>query len=341
MKKALVLCLILCLSLCAGEALALEGVYENVCPVNVRYAVLTDAESETATLSFSVFNATEYPISYIEFCLYLYDAEGNPAKCGETHFFRAYAENLNLAPYAERSLRWSLADFAGAAEVREFRMDKVVFEEGTVWIKPEKLYAHPYFYTENKLSADGAYVLGENRELTLIDYSYSSSKRTWYIWNDGPGWVPFSDALVAKCQIWQPGASIKLEINGQAELYAIESFRVALSPSQIGISSYETGQAAAVSPSSLAATKGDFIIQTTLPVGDVPACIGLWDYTEGEERAWSIWNGEEWVTFSYDRGPTCELWRPGISYIRLSYPDAEAVYAIEIVKAEEGKGRVY
>ncbi len=348
MKKVRVLavCLLVMLLCMQTGAFALEGVYKDVCPLNIRPAVLPETgegeEKKAAELSLSVFNATEHPIDYIEFSLYLFDADGNPAKNGETHFFRAYAPGIGLAPYTERKITWSLEGFSSPAEYRDFRMEKVIFTEGTEWLAPKKLYDFAYMYAENPMTKDGAYLLDADRALTLVDYSYSSAKRTWYIWNDGPGWVPFSNDLVAKCQIWQPGASIKLVINENEDLYAMESFRVALSPGSIGVCAYETGASKTVMPTGKDSEEICFTLDSLLPIGDVPANIALWDYTECEDRAWSIWDGEEWVTFSYDRGPLCQIWQTGVSYIRLSYPDAEAIYAVEIQSAEvEDEERVH
>lgn len=348
MKKARILAAWLCaLLLCMQMGtVALEGVYKDVCPINVRPVILPEIgegeEKKAAEFSLSVFNATAHPIDYIEFSMYLFDADGNPAKNGETHFFRAYAPGMGLAPYKEKGITWSLEGFNAPTEYRDFRMEKVIFTDGTQWLAPKTPYAAAYMYAENPLTQDGAYLLDADRSLTLVDYSYSSVNRTWYIWNDGPGWVPFSHDLVAKCQIWQPGAAIKLVINENEELYAMESFRVALSPGAIGVYAYETGTPKTVMPTGMDSGKICFTLDSVLPIGDVPANIGLWDYTEGEDRAWSIWDGEEWIIFSYDRGPLCQIWRTGVSYIRLSYPDAEAIYAIEIKTAQPGgEDRVY
>lgn len=342
MKKirVLAICLFVILLGIGMHAVALEGVYKDVCPVNVRPVIMPQtgegAEFKAAELTLSVFNATEYPIDYIEFSMYLFDADGNAAKNGETHFFRAYAPEMQLKPLTETKVTWSLEGFAAPAQHRDFRMEKVKFTEGTEWTMPQKLYDHAYMYAENPLTADGAYILDAERSLTLVDYSYSSQKRTWYIWNDGPGWVPFSNDLVAKCQIWQPGASVKLVINDNPDLYAMESFRVALSPGMVGMHAYETGASASAMPTGKDTGKVCFTLESALPIGDVPANIGLWDYTECDDRAWSIWDGEEWVTFSYDRGPLCQLWRTGVNYIRLSYPHAEAIYAIEVNTEKTG-----
>lgn len=342
MKKVRVLavCLLAMLLCMQMGAVALEGVYKDVCPVNVRPVIVPETgegeERKAAEFSLSVFNATAHPIEYIEFSMYLFDADGNPAKNGETHFFRAYAPGMGLRPYTEREISWSLDGFASPAQYRDFRMEKVTFAEGTEWLRPKTPYAAAYMYAENPLTEDKAYLLDADRSLTLVDYSYSSVKRTWYIWNDGPGWVPFSHDLVAKCQIWKPGASIKLVINDNEELYAMESFRVALSPGEVGMYAYERGTPKTVKPTGKNDDNVCFTLESVLPIGDVPANIALWDYTECDDRAWSIWDGEDWVTFSYDRGPLCQIWRTGISYIRLSYPDAEAVYAIEIKAAETG-----
>lgn len=347
MKKLRILavCLIVLMAFSAMSTAALEGVYKDVCPLNVRPMVVPEVgegeEKKAAEFTLSVFNATEYPVEYIEFSLYLFDADGNPAKNGETHFFRAYAPEMKLLPYTECKVTWSLAGFQSPAKYSDFRMEKVKFTEGTEWTAPKKLYDHAYMYAENPKTADGAYLLDAERTLTLVDYSYSSLKRTWYIWNDGPGWVPFSNEVVAKCQVWQPGASVKLVINDNEDLYAMESFRVALSPGAVGMYAYENGMLKTVMPTGKQAEKPCFVLESNLPIGDVPANIGLWDFTESDDRAWSIWDGEDWVTFSYDRGPLCQIWKTGTTYVRLSYPDAEAIYAIEVQTEAEGEDRVY
>ncbi len=335
--RILSLCLLLFLLTGAGRALALEGVYAETCPLNVRPQVQKGEDG--ATLLLAVFNATGHAVDYIEFSMYILNELGEPAKNGETHFFRAYAENLALEPYAERAISWSLASYPGAADYAQFRMEKVVFSEGTQWTRPETVYAQAYLYAKNPKTTDGAYLLDAERTLTLVDYSYSSYARTWYIWNDGPGWVPFSHDLVAKCQIWQPGAAIKLVINDDESLYTIESFRVALSPGEICVQAYETGKVENALPSGMDEAQPSFFMETKLPVGHEPVLLGLWDFTESADRAWAIWDGENWIDFSFDRGPVCQIWRPGITYIRLSYPDAAAVYAISVQMEEEN--RVY
>ncbi len=318
-------------------AIELEGVYDDVCPLNVS-AKIEKGEAESL-LSLTVFNATDHPISYMEFSLYLFDKDGRPASDGVSNYFRAYAPDMAFSPLTSKTLSWSLKNFPTASEIRNFRMEKVVFadEKKQEWLAPDTLFSQSFMYAENPKFSDGRYLLNSRRELTLVDYSYSSQSRLWYIWNDGPGWVPFSRDLVAKCQIWAPGAAIKLEINGDPNLYQIQNFHVAASPSAVAFHTYATGKTDSVMPIKTAyaapaeaAGDANYKIKVNLPVGDVPCNVGLWDYTESAARTWSIWDGTAWVTFSYDRGPICQIWRTGTIYIKLAYPESEAVYALDV-----------
>lgn len=341
MKRLLVLAIFICM-LVTGPVLALEGVYPQVCPVN--YAVTFDplGDSDSDFLHLTLLNATDHPITYLEFSVFLFDRDGQPAMDGITNYFHAHVPEMLLKPHDSTEFYWSMEAFPSAAEAREFRMEKIVFQNGESWVHPNRpLYAQPFMYSSNPQTKDGSYILDSNRALTLIDYSYSSESRVWYIWNDGPGWVPFSRDIVANCQIWQPGAAIKLEINGQPTVEPETIFHVVPSPGAVAMHPYATGITTSVPPvlSFLGEkTAGDtapvampnYTVNSGLPIGDVPLYIGLWDYTESESRTWSIWDGTEWVTFSYDRGPLCEIWRTGTIYLKLTYPCGEAVYALDV-----------
>lgn len=341
MKKIRMLAFSLCLLLLsvpvkAAKETEKKDLYDDVCPVNVQYSVTPDEDEPLFHLT--VFNATDYPISYLDFSLHFADGEKKHVPSIESSLFHAYAPNLNLGGFTARSLLFSAKDFPGAETVLDFRIEKIIFSDNTEWTAPEtELFAKPYLYADNNRTADGRYIL-KNGMLRLIDYSFSSYARTWYIWNDGVfAWVPFSHSLIADCPITGPGASIKLEINNDPLLYNMVDFRIAPSPGSIAIQAYATGQTETLSPAGIgsedaAAPDATPTVKLEVPlvVGDYPCVVGLWDRSDSAVRSWDIWDGTAWVPFSYERGPICEIWRTGNIYLRLTYPGGSAVYAIEV-----------
>ncbi len=389
MKRLRIPAILMCLLLLTVPVTALEGVFPQVCPLNT--AVQFEYLGEEMFLRLDVFNATEHPISYLEFSTYLFDKDGNPAKDAINNFFYAHVPQMDIEPFTDATFYWSVKTFSGAVESRDFRIEKVIFKSGEIWTHPQTpLFAQPFLYASNARTADGRYILDANHALNLVDYSYSSESRIWYIWNDGPGWVPFSRDLLADCQVWTPGVAIKLEINGKPNLEPESIFHVVTSPGAVAMHPYVTGVTTNVMPVEsfygeiLPATEktekeepapeetpaekpvevqeenlpapetapaetvtaeetvekavkeeepsalANFTVDSGLPIGDVPLYLGLWDYTESESRAWSIWDGTKWMTFSYDRAPLCEIWRTGTIYLKLTYPYGEAVYALEV-----------
>lgn len=335
MKRLRILSVILCLLLfpLTAHGTGLEGVYDGVCPVN------TAVRLEGTQVAVSLFNATGYTVSRVEFSLYLFAADGTPAQHNGTHYFYAYAPDMHLYSLTEQTLHWSVEKYAGAAEIRDFRIEKVIFEGGETWTKPENaLFSQAFLYAANQQRGDGRYLLNENRELRLVDYSYSSGSRCWYIWNDGPGWVRFSRDIVANCQVWAPEARIKLEINGDPALAVTMDFSVTPSPGPVAMHFYATGETVQLQPAGMAylqtagtpAAASAHTVDSGLPIGNVPLCVGLWDFTEVEARTWSIWDGTAWAAFSFDRAPICEIWRTGTVYLKLAYPDSEAIYALSV-----------
>lgn len=337
MKRLRILSVVLCLLLfpTAVCGTGLEGVYDQVCPVN------TKVHLEETQMAVSMFNATGHAISRVEFSLYLFTGDGEPARYNGTHYFYAYAPDMHLHPLTEQTLYWTVEKHAGAEEIRDFQVVKVIFESGETWTKPEApLFSQAFLYATNQKNDNDRYLLNENRELTLVDYSYSSESRLWYIWNDGPGWVPFSRDIVASCQVWAPEVRIRLEINGDPALSVTAEYAVTPSPGVVAMHFYATGETVQTKPSEIsylrtvgtpATAANVHTVDSGLPIGDVPLCVGLWDYTEAEERTWYIWDGkEEWLPFSFDRAPICEIWRTGTVYLKLAYPDSEAVYALSV-----------
>ncbi len=341
MKRIPILILLLCLLLPALSAAGtgLDGVYDEVCPINT--AVQLETRADGTFIALTMFNATAHPISYVEFSLYLYDADGAPARNDDTHYFYAYAPELSLQPLTDKTLYWSVEKYAGAAEIQDFRVEKVIFSGDETWIRSETPFAQPFLYATNAKTDGGRYLLDESRELTLVDYSYSSESRTWYVWDDASGWVAFSRDLVAHHPVWTPGVAIKLEINDDPSLFLTEYFHVTPSPSLVAMHPYATGETLLVQPveSAFLSALGTpsavpaHTVDSGIPVGDVPLCVGLWDYTEIDSRIWYIWDGTAWAPFSYDRAPICEIWRTGPIYIKLAYPDSEAVYALTVKEA--------
>ncbi len=341
MKKIRIFAFSLCLLLLsvpvkAAKETEKKDLYDDVCPVNVQYSVTPDEDEPL--LHLTVFNATAYPISYLEFSLHFADDEKLHVPTIESSLFHAYAPNLNLEGFASHSMLFSAEAFPGAETVLDFRIEKIIFSDDTEWTAPEtELFAKAYLYADNNVTADGRYIL-KNGALRLTDYSFSSYARTWYIWDDEEGgWISFSRDLIADCPISSSGAAIKLEINNNPLLYEIVTFEIAHAPASIGIQAYATEKTETLSPVKTGAMddavpEGTPSVRLEVPfvVGDYPCVIGLWDFSDSIARTWDIWDGTAWVTFSYDRGPICEIWRTGDIYLRLSYPGGAAVYAIEV-----------
>ncbi|MDD6308046.1 MAG: calcium-binding protein [Clostridia bacterium] len=338
-KKWIGMLLVICLML-PTRALALEGIYKDICPLNTSVGI--SVQDGKAQMHVSVLNTVDCAVSYFAFSVTL--LAGKPQ---QTFLFRAAAEDIAVAPYQSASYLWSLEDYGEPVQYTAFRVDKIIFADGTVWTGEEPLYAAPYLYARNQRMENGKYVLDGDNGLRLVDYSYSSQTRRWYIWNEPSGWVYFSDALDPTCYVWQDTARIKLEINGT--LSKEEVFPVVTSPGAMRIHFYATGETKDINASKTVLAEDPPIgsphpyaaytpaytyeqvasVQMPYKVGDAPAVIAFWDLNETQEaRSWYIYLEGAWRPFSNARGPICELWQKGMAYIKLCYGEREAVYAI-------------
>ncbi len=324
-----ILAIFLICMLFPAPVLALENIYADVCPLNAEVSLST--ENEIPFLSVTVFNASEHRIHAFEFSVVLLSSD---AAYGST--FRSSASDIALDGYGTSSFAWQLSNYKNLIQCTEFKITKIVFSDGTVWVPREPLYAAPYFYALGQRTADGAYVLDATHSLKLVDYSYSSYSRAWYIWNDTYGWMFFSSALSPTCQVWRDHAVIKLVINDNPALYSIQTFHVVPMPDAVNIASYATGAVATVTPLAFSDIIPSFdmtpsaTFSVPYKMAGTPCTLGLWDLSPASSRAWYIWDGAEWTLFSVDRGPICQIWKSGTTYIKLEYADSEAVYAIQI-----------
>ncbi|MBE7025519.1 MAG: hypothetical protein E7408_05640 [Ruminococcaceae bacterium] len=337
MKKQLAVSILLCflLSMLPVGAAGPDGVYDAVCPLNT--AVELVRQDDRTLVALTMFNATAHPISYVEYSLYLFDGDGEPATDGSSHYFYAYADDLRLQPLSAVTLHWDADAYKNAAEIRSLSVKKVTFAGGETWTAPDTLFSQAFLYANNAKTEDGRYIKNEAGELVLVDYSYSSHSRVWYYWDDSYGWVPFSRDIIARLTPKASAHAVKLEINGDPNLYSMDYFMLAQTPGTVNMHPYATGETHAVSPAKLSSPSeavptfdAAFTVDSGLPVGDVPLLVGLWDHGDAEDRIWSIWDGTVWVDFSYERGPLCEIWRTGRIYLRLSYGDSAAIYALEV-----------
>ncbi len=327
--KSLLLILLVCILL-PTPAHALENIYADICPMNTE-AILS-VENNVPTLAVSVFNTSEYTIDAFEFSVNLLSSD-TPYPSS----FGAKVTGAALEAYGTNRFTWPLGGYSNLVDCRDLKITKITFSDGTVWMPRAPLYAAAYFYPLGQRAADGAYVLDNTHGLKLIDYSYSSHSRAWYIWNDAYGWMLFSRALSPVCQVWRDHAVIKLVINDNPALYTIQTFPVVPRPDAINITAYATGATASAVPSvhadSLPPADSAPAAAFTMPYAmqGVPCALGLWDLTDSKTRAWYIWDGAEWQIFSTERGPVCQIWKSGRTYIKLEYADSESVYAIDIL----------
>lgn len=311
--------------------LADETLYADICPLNTDVSVLWGADAPM--LSISVFNASAHTVVSFDYSVTLLSTGVSGGSV-----FRSHVENISVDAYEPGNIVQALPAYTSVISCRNFRIEKILFSDGAVWTPREPLYAAAYFYALGQRTANDAYVLDAQHGLKLVDYSYSSTSRAWYIWDDAAGWVLFSHELQPTCYIWRDHAVIKLVINNDPSLYCIQTFRVVSIPDTVQMMAYATGDVTAAAP---VLQEDTFAPKTSVGISaaftvpykmkGTPCVLGLWDTNaQTTSRAWYIWDGAEWVLFSVDRGPACEIWKTGTSYIKLEYADSEAVYAIHI-----------
>ena len=332
MKKIIsfVMVLLICLSMIYVPTNVSANSNLAYFPLNYDYWITYNSIG-TPELQMQVYNNTEKTIVSFEIVIYPRDSYGRSLSeygWGYDYTFEGIMQNIYLNYYDMDTYYWTLYGFDNAVtSTTTVKLSSVLFSDGTVWKNTKSSYYEEINVDiSNEIAADGSYIIDDTHQIYLVESGCSIYKRDWYIWNDGVGWVWFSDSIDPVCTVWTPSAAVKVVINNNPNLYKIMSFSVK-SPPKFNIKFRNTQELRSTTD---VYTNGSFTLGFYDTSLNGEYVFDLWDVNDVTSRSWYVWDDStsSWVLFSTERGPSCHLWREGDHAIKLVYNDDPNLYAI-------------
>ncbi len=323
--KRKIICVILVLIMLFGiSAIQVEASGIGYVPVNTESWVYQ--EDDMTYFYLFITNTTDKTIVTMDVVWYPRDVWGAPVYDDGQSYFNGYLnEYMYLGPGESTTLYWETSYWPYSrtfSDTTTAVVKRAKFTDGTIWQNNGYNYQEANFKITNQQLSDGSYLVDPYDPYIYVESTgYSVNARSWYVWNDGEGWVWFSNETYASCYRSGKSGAIKLVINNNPNLYKIINFNISRSPVFLS-TVYGTDW------QGVECGGWDSYIRT--PNDNLPFRIGLWDLADDVyARSWYIWNDNAgWVLFSNERGPICELWRPGSHSIKLVYNNNPEQYTI-------------
>lgn len=298
-------------------------------PIKIMYSYFDQDVIGSPLLTLAVVNSTTKNIDAFEFDCKVYDTFDRPVYRWGTqdNTYKGIIQNIKLVNADDYT--WNLAAYSLASKVKDIKIKSVHFTDGTTWIyNPSKNYRTEAEFKIVQEIGEKSYNITDATGIspslpltvTLFDFSYSATSWQWYIWNDGVGWVLFSNDSYPDCVIWGKGATIKLVINNNPCYYKIHSVNVNY------YTNFEMQKLYTEYSWQDKVIKSD----STVYAESLPYTFKVVDKTEFVSyRAWYIWSDDSgWVYFSGDKVAECTVWKNGAT-IKLVINGDESNYQIQ------------
>lgn len=288
-------------------------------PINCDCWLSRDGRDATVTVDF--YSNVDKPVIAFECEFYLCDPYGRTVGYGKKE---CMAYNFYLGnQYDRESYSWTFYIDEKATRIMEFQITSVAFADGSTWFLPDDgYYQEADFMITNSQDENGAYIVDEYGAIHIYEMPCSAMYREWYVWDgvsDDIVWA--SDDIDPTLYIHGDYAGVVMTINGDKSYYQAEEFAVVRKPyvSAVCYNNYDN-ETVVLKDTFTSDAPNDF--QITGWMQDYPFTLGLWDNNEfGQTRAWYIWSDDvgDWVWFSSERGPICEIWNSKLNAIKLVY----------------------
>jgi len=225
MKKRLIALMIIAVIFVAAiPATASAAAYYSYYPVNYE-TWITYNSIGTPVFNIMAVNNTNEKIVAFEFRITPKDAYGNGLSAYD--FGYTWSKDVR-ATDAEMDGKdsysqyyYTLYGFDRATKNTECYLMNVTFADGTVWYNPGKVYEEADFEILNEKDSQGRYLIDDTHTVELYQTGCSVYARDWYIWNEGVGWVWFSDEMVPSFTLKTLFISKRLLINSSNPVHVI------------------------------------------------------------------------------------------------------------------------